>query len=48
MKEMTLKEAQEKFKQFEISILFMDIEDVIDCCGMTFEEWLKQEDIQVV
>ena len=30
MKEMTLKEAKEKFKRFEMSMLFMCIEDVID------------------
>lgn len=47
MKEMTLQEAKEKFKQFEMSTLFMCIEDVIDCAGMTFDEWAESNNITI-
>ena len=43
----SLEEAKNKFREWEMSIIFMDMEDVIDCSGITFEEWIKANNIEI-
>ena len=45
IKQLTLREAKEKFRKFQMSTLFMDIESMIDCSGVTFDEWVEQNSI---
>lgn len=47
-KNMTLEEATCKFREFEMSILNMDIDDAIDSSGITFGEWVKSNDINIL
>ena len=48
MVEMTLEKAQVEFSLFEMSILFMDIDSAIDCCGATFKEWINHNNIKII
>lgn len=41
-------ELRKEYDAFMISTLFMDIEDYIDCCGMTFEEFKEQYNRRVL
>ena len=45
--ELTLEEAKKEFELFEMSIMFMDIENTIDCTGITFDEWIKNRKIKI-
>jgi len=44
---LSLVEATLEFEAFKISMLFMDIDDLIDCVGMTLEEYCSQENITI-